>query len=134
MMEFILAVLVTWRVTHLFALEDGPAEVVVWLRRRLGNGWMGHLMDCFYCLSLWVAAPVALLVAHGPLHWAMDVLALSGAACLLERLGATPERKRAPMQPAIQSAIPPVIPPVVPRVFPPEGESNVLRQQTIDPA
>ncbi len=86
--RFALASLATWRVTHLLAEEDGPANVVVRLRGRLGTGQLGELMDCFYCLSVWVAAPFSLTVARrrrdAPLVW----LALSGAACLLERVTA----------------------------------------------
>ena len=83
--RFALASLATWRVTHLLAEEDGPADAVVRLRARLGTGQLGELMDCFYCLSMWVAAPFSLTVTRrrrdAPLVW----LALSGAACLLER-------------------------------------------------
>jgi len=81
-----LGALATWRVTHLLAEEDGPFDAVVRTRARLGDGQLGQLADCFYCLSIWVAAPVAGAVAprrrEAPLAW----LALSGAACLLERL------------------------------------------------
>jgi hypothetical protein len=86
MWNFIVAVLATWRVTHLLASEDGPADLIVRLRARLGNGLLGKLMDCFYCLSLWIAAPAALFVTRKPLDWLMTWLALSGAACLLDRL------------------------------------------------
>ena len=55
--RLVLVVLATWRVTHLLAFEDGPGDVVATLRQRLGNGFFGKLMDCFYCMSLWVAAP-----------------------------------------------------------------------------
>ena len=83
--RFVLAALATWRVSHLLAEEDGPWDAVVRLRLRLGSGQLGALMDCFHCLSLWVSAPAALAVAPRrrdvPLLW----LALSGAACLLER-------------------------------------------------
>jgi hypothetical protein len=78
-------VLCVWRVTHLLAAEDGPWQSVARLRRRVGAGMLGELMDCFYCLSLWVAAPVAALLAEG---WRTGVplwLALSGGAILLER-------------------------------------------------
>ena len=85
--RFVVAVLATWRVTHLLANEDGPADLVFRLRRRLGGGFLGSLMDCFNCLSLWIAAPAALLLSARPLIWAVSWLALSGAACLLERLG-----------------------------------------------
>jgi hypothetical protein len=84
-LRFILAVLAAWRVTHLLASEDGPADLVFRLRARLGSSFAGKLMDCFYCLSLWVAAPLALLVTHRILGWVVAWLAISGAACLLER-------------------------------------------------
>lgn len=44
-------------------------------------------MDCFNCLSLWIAAPTALFVTRQLIDWLLVWLALSGAACLLERLG-----------------------------------------------
>jgi hypothetical protein len=88
--RFVLAVLATWRVTHLLASEDGPADLIVRFRARLGRGLAGSLMDCFNCLSLWIAAPAALFVSHQVLGWLFSWLALSGAACLLERLGSDP--------------------------------------------
>ena len=86
MWNFVLAVLATWRVTHLLANEDGPADLIVRFRALLGDGLAGTLMDCFYCLSLWIAAPAALFVTRKPLEWTITWLALSGGACLLERL------------------------------------------------
>jgi hypothetical protein len=88
--RFVLAALATWRVTHLLANEDGPADIVFRLRRRLGHGLIGRLMDCFNCLSLWIAAPAAFFLSTRPFVWVMSWLALSGAACLLERLGEKP--------------------------------------------
>ena len=88
--RLLLAVFATWRVAHLLAHEDGPWDAVLRLRVALGNGAWGHLLDCFHCVSLWVAAPVALAVARGPVEWLLAWLGLSGAACLLERLGRTP--------------------------------------------
>lgn len=83
--RFAVGALATWRVTHLLAAEDGPGEVVVRLRQRAGQGWIGELLDCFYCLSVWAAAPVAAAVARRPREAPLTWLALSGAACLLER-------------------------------------------------
>jgi hypothetical protein len=89
--RFVLTSLAVWRITRLLAEEDGPADMVLRLRARLGEGPLGELMDCFYCLSIWVAAPASLAVVRRrrevPLVW----LALSGAACLLEQ--ATAERR-----------------------------------------
>jgi hypothetical protein len=88
--RFALAALATWRITHLLAREDGPGDAVLRMRQRAGGGVLGRLMDCFYCLSLWVAAPFALWVTRAPLDLVLCWLALSGAACLLERTGAEP--------------------------------------------
>ena len=88
--RFVLAVLATWRVTHLLASEDGPADIIVRFRKLLGQSLLGTLMDCFNCLSLWIAAPAALLVSQRPLEWLFAWLAVSGGACLLERLGRDP--------------------------------------------
>lgn len=87
---FVLGALGVWRITHLFNAEDGPSEVLVRLRRLVGSGFWGKLLDCFYCLSLWVAAPFASVLGNG---WRERLLlwpALSGAAILLERAQGPP--------------------------------------------
>jgi hypothetical protein len=90
-LETILGLLAVWRVTHLLLAEDGPWDLSVRLRRAAGPGFWGKLLDCFQCLSLWVAAPAALVLARGwrdrPLLW----LALSGGAILLERATGRPD-------------------------------------------
>jgi hypothetical protein len=82
--RFLIAILAIWRVTHLLTREDGPARLVLHLRRALGDGPLGHLLDCFKCLSLWVAAPFACFVTLDPLTLFVTWLAGSGAAILLE--------------------------------------------------
>jgi hypothetical protein len=82
--RLVLGVLVVWRVTHLLFAEDGPWDVVVRLRRPAGAGFWGKSLDCFFCLSLWIAAPLALLLGGG---WTERLLlwpALSAGAILLE--------------------------------------------------
>jgi hypothetical protein len=78
-------ILAVWRVTHLLQAEDGPWDLSVRLRRAAGDGVFGRLLDCFLCLSLWLALPVALLIAAG---WAQTIVAwlgLSGGAIALNR-------------------------------------------------
>jgi hypothetical protein len=97
--RFALAGLAAWRLTHLLALEDGPADVVVKLRVWAGSGPFGELMDCFDCLSIWVAAGFVPFVGRRPgeqvpgeriVSW----LALSGVACALQRIvGASEEQE-----------------------------------------
>ncbi len=81
----IVAILATWRMTHFLQAEDGPWEIVVRVRRRVGDGFWGSLMDCFYCLSLWVAAPFALGLGENWWDRLLLWLALSAGAILLER-------------------------------------------------
>jgi hypothetical protein len=82
----VLGVLGVWRVAHLLNAEDGPWEIFVRLRRRVGFGFWGELLDCFYCLSLSTAIPFAFLIGA---HWRERLLlwpALSAGAILLERM------------------------------------------------
>ncbi len=81
----LLGVLGVWRITHLIQAEDGPWDVVVRLRTLAGGGMAGQLMDCFYCLSLWIALPFALLLGETWLQHLLLWPALSAGAILLER-------------------------------------------------
>ena len=51
-----------------------------------GDGFWGTLLDCFYCLSLWIAAPIAWWMGSQWLERCVLWLALSGGAILLERV------------------------------------------------
>jgi hypothetical protein len=81
----VVGVLGVWRVTHLFWGEDGPFDVFVRIRKLFGNSVFGQMLDCFYCLSLWVAMPFAGVLGATGRERALLWLALSGGAILLER-------------------------------------------------
>jgi hypothetical protein len=83
-----LGVLAVWRVTHFLNAEDGPWDVVVRLRRLAGSGIAGQLLDCFYCLSVWIAAPVAFWIGQGMKERCLLWPAISAGAILLEQLTA----------------------------------------------
>jgi hypothetical protein len=90
----VIGILVVWRITHLFYGEDGPWDVFIRLRRAVGEGFLGRLMDCFYCLSLWVALPLAYWIGES---WKERLLlwpALSAGASLLQKL--TTKQEAAP--------------------------------------
>jgi hypothetical protein len=91
--SLLIAVLAVWRVTHLLWDEDGPWNILARLRRLAGNGWFGTVLDCFYCLSLWMAAPLGWLWGHTWLERILLWLALSAGAILLERITADPSDK-----------------------------------------
>lgn len=90
-------ILCVWRLTHLFYGEDGPWDVMAKLRQRAGNGFAGKLLDCFYCVSLWVAAPLAYLLGESRMERLLLWPALSAGAILLQRR-ASSETKIAPPQ------------------------------------
>jgi hypothetical protein len=81
-----LGILAVWRITHLLQAEDGPWDAVIRLRRLVGNGFWGALMDCFYCLSLWIAAPFAIWLGADWRERFLLWLSFSAGASLLQKL------------------------------------------------
>jgi hypothetical protein len=83
--SFVLAGLAVWRVTHLLHAEDGPWGVIAKLRGAAGQSVVGRAFDCFFCASVWVAAPVAYALGA---NWTERLLlwgALSAVAILIEK-------------------------------------------------
>jgi hypothetical protein len=91
----LIGVLCVWRLTHLLSAEDGPWDLLVRFRRIFGDGVLGKLLDCFYCLSLWIAAPFAYLLGETTVERWLLWPALSGGACLLERATERPPEPEA---------------------------------------
>ncbi len=92
----VLGLLFVWRVTHLLHAEDGPWDLLRKFREALARGPAGGLLDCFYCLSLWIAAPVAWLLGSGLEHRLFLWPALSAGAILIERVTNREEVSPAP--------------------------------------
>ena len=86
----------TFRVSHLIVYEDGPADICLKFRKKLGikhndNGefteipetFMAKLVTCLPCLSIWVAGLVYLVWYYEPIPiW---ILAGSGGAIIIKR-------------------------------------------------
>lgn len=73
--------LVVYRITLFLHQERGPyasAEAFRALVKRYG-GW--RLLNCFRCMSFWVALVVSPLFGR---HWYIACLATSGGACVLQ--------------------------------------------------
>lgn len=118
-------ILVTWRLTHLLAHEAGPWDIFGRLRRAIGTGFFAELVNCFYCLSLWIAAPLSFAVASSWQHRLLVWPALSAGAILLERLTTRSEPPPPPVffedQPQLQA------PHQAPNLHPLQEDSHVLR-------
>lgn len=77
---------VVWRITHLISAEDGPFDVIFRVRKWLGSSFGGKLMDCFYCLSIWIGLLCAVMTGNHILMIILLGLFYSGIAILLEKL------------------------------------------------
>jgi hypothetical protein len=84
--KYLILVIIVWRLTHLISMEDGPFDVIIKLRRAAGNSFFGKLMDCFYCLSIWIGLGCALFSGNNLKEIIMLTLYYSGASILLEKL------------------------------------------------
>jgi len=91
-----LGVLGVWRITHMLYAEDGPWNILVKVRRAAGTGDWGKMLDCFFCTSILIALPFALVLGESPGEKLLLWFALSGGACLLQRI-----TERAPVSEAV---------------------------------
>jgi Protein of unknown function (DUF1360) len=94
MVEVVGVVLATWRATHLVVDDDFPP--IRWLRDRLqgGPGWLGDLVGCRWCASVWVAAAIT-AAADWWVGLARPVLVWAAAAALTPPLAALSDRLHA---------------------------------------
>lgn len=93
-LSLVLAALATYRVATAIAHEDGPWRAFVrlrlWTTARADAGrlprWVADGLGCPRCVSIWAALVIVPAVAYGPpvVVGAIAVLAVSGAACVLE--------------------------------------------------
>ena len=83
---FIMSVLATWRITHLLSKEDGPFDIIYKIKKMIGSGFLGSLLSCFYCTSIWIALPFGCWVGIIFIEKIICWMAISGAACLLQKI------------------------------------------------
>lgn len=103
--EILIAILATWRITRMVQNENLPFNLGGRLRKRLRikeyepvsgyaqttprrdaiqPGSFRDLMNCFKCLSFWVALPMANFITGGFWQVLTLTLAINAAAILLE--------------------------------------------------
>lgn len=82
----ILGALCVWRLTYLLHAEDGPWRVFARLRRGSARTFMAGPMNCFFCLSLWIAIPFAVVIGVDAGERLLLWPALSAAAILMDRI------------------------------------------------
>lgn len=80
-----MAVLASWRITHLLHSENGPWRLIARARQGVAQTMIGGVLTCFLCLSVFVAAPLAIWVGTDWGGRAVLWPALSAGAILIER-------------------------------------------------
>jgi len=89
MLEFIAAILATWRIAAALNYEYGPGDV--WLKLRNWAAFKSPFWDkqlrCFWCCTFWAALLV--LPFYLWFWWPLLPIAFSGAAVLLTQGGRT---------------------------------------------
>lgn len=84
-----LSMLAVWRLTHMLQEEEGPfglfSHIQAWAASRPDvNGGINHGFYCFYCLSIWVALPLAIVYAGSITSFFVWWLSLSAGAILIQ--------------------------------------------------
>lgn len=88
--EFFLASLAAWRIAYLITNEDGPFDLLISLRVRMGaydfnekgipKSWTGRGISCIQCMTWWVGILCGIIVLLGYgiylLPFAVSALAL----------------------------------------------------------
>lgn len=86
LVKYLVIVIVVWRLTHLITTEDGPFDLIIKLRKGVGNSFLGKLMDCFYCLSIWIGLAFAIYSEKNVEMIIIFTLYYSGSSILIEKL------------------------------------------------
>ena len=79
-----LGILAVWRIAYLLTSEAGPWNLLGRLRQGLQSAFHTELVTCLYCVSVWIAAPLAFFISNS---WKERLLlwpALSAGAIVVE--------------------------------------------------
>lgn len=78
--DFLVSALATWYLAYVISAQSGPLRLFERLRR---VGQLHELLSCIYCLSVWVAGGVYLVMVHTDVQWLVYIPAVAGAALML---------------------------------------------------
>lgn len=85
---FIVACFAVWRLSSLFATEDGPFNLFRKIRVIVAKVskplWDGLI--CMWCNSVWFSMILAILFAHNLIEWFILLLGMSAISILIEKM------------------------------------------------
>lgn len=79
-------ILAVWRVAYALHAESGPWDALSKTRRWVARVTSVRVLDCFYCLSTWVALGATFVTDAGWLERAFWWMAVAGGAALFQRV------------------------------------------------
>ena len=98
MLELLLSVLATWRVSSMLVREDGPDDVFAKLRmftgmkydeysNPYGTNLISSLLSCVWCTSVWVAFIIAAIDKPANIRkFLQRAMALSAGAIIIDEV------------------------------------------------
>ena len=84
---FVVLSFCVYRISHLLSQEDGPFNFVINFRKLFGKSQLGQLMDCFFCISIWISFILSFIFVKDTIgNILMEGFAISGAAVAIHKL------------------------------------------------
>jgi len=85
---FLLSTLAVWRIGHMILDENGPFNVFGKLanytdKLKYKDGGLKQLLNCFYCMSVYLSIPFSIYLANNVLEFFIYVLAMSALSIFL---------------------------------------------------
>jgi len=78
----VLSVLAVYRISHMLTREDGPFDIFIGFRHRIGqHNWIGRGMNCVLCVSFWLSA----LTGFVP-GWLLLWFGIAGAVTFIHKV------------------------------------------------
>jgi hypothetical protein len=93
--RFLLTLLTRWPNIRHFAQKRGAPETIAGSCARFRCRAQRRMVDCFYCLSLWLSFPMVIWLSSGWVGLLAYWQAPAGIACLLEKAKPNPASRAA---------------------------------------
>lgn len=97
MVDLLLLSLAVWRLSSLFAREDGPYDIFIKIRLKAGvsidefgeeysTNMLSKGLLCIWCNSLWFSSIVSLFASRNVIGYIFNTLALSALAIIIDKV------------------------------------------------
>lgn len=96
-LRFVLAAFACFRLAELIAVDDGLGDILLMIRAKFGaydlcedgrpETSIGRAIICPYCIGIWIAAALAILLFPLGLMTSVYWLAIAGGQAFLQRVG-----------------------------------------------